>query len=271
MPRVSVILPVHNGARFVERAIRSVGQQIFSDWELIVVDDGSTDATPEIVRSLGKQDRRIRYVRNQENLGIQKSLNRGLSEARGEYVARIDDDDWWEDTGKLEKQVELLDSHPEVALVGTGTVVVDEEGKEIFRFLQPETDAAIRRKILFKNCFTHSSVMFRRDVVLGYGGYDESPQAKHVEDYDLWLKLGAKWKMANLLAYSVRFTLRPRNISSRNKLEQLQKDIELVKKHGESYPCSRWAIAFARLRYALYQIFPIVPFRETFLGWYKRF
>lgn len=269
MPKISVVLPVYNGARYISRAIESVGRQTFTDWELIVLDDGSTDATSDVIRPLAERDRRIRYLRNPENLGVQKSLNRGLREARGECIARIDDDDWWEDAQKLEKQVEFLDSHPDAVLVGTGTIVVNEEGKELIRFLQPETDAEIRGKILFRNCFTHSSVVFRKDLALRFGGYSEDEKVRHVEDYDLWLKLGTVGKLANLPDYSVRFTLRLGNISSRNKLEQLGKDIQLVKRYRKFYPNFGLAIVFAYVRYALYRLLPFIPFGKTILKLYK--
>ncbi len=234
------------------------------------MDDGSTDDTSGIAGSFAKRDKRVHYLRNDMNLGIQKSLNQGLREARGAYIARIDDDDWWEDAQKLEKQAAFLDTHPEAVLVGTGTVVVNKDGKEIFRFLQPETDEEIRRKILFKNCFTHSSVMFRKSTAMSFGGYDERLETRHIEDYNLWLKLGMKGKLANLPIYSVRFTMRAGNISSKNKLEQLWKDIGLVKRYGKSYPGSGSALIFAYARYASYRLFPLLPFRETIFGLYKK-
>jgi hypothetical protein len=112
-------------------------------------------------------------------------------------------------------------------------------------------------------------VVFRKDAALRFGGYSENEDAKHVEDYDLWLKLGTVGEFANLPVYSIRFTLRPGNISSRNKLEQLQKDIKLVKRYGRFYPRSGLALAFAYARYALYRLFPFIPFREAVLKLYK--
>src|SRR3989344_3196134 len=100
-PGISVLLPTYNGGRFITKAIESVLKQSFGDFELIVIDDGSSDYTPKIVEEFARKDSRIIFVKNKENLGIQKTLNRGLSLAKGIYIARIDDDDEWADKNKL--------------------------------------------------------------------------------------------------------------------------------------------------------------------------
>jgi len=235
------------------------------------VDDGSDDETPEIAGSFAKRDARVRYLRNPENLGIQRTLNRGLCEARGRYVARLDDDDVWLDGGKLGSQADFLDSHPDHVLVGTGAIVADEQGRELFRFMGLLTDEKIRNTLLRKNCFTHSTVMFRRDAVLAVGGYSEDARTRHVEDYDLWLRLGTRGLLANLPLFAIQSTLRSGNISWRNKPEQLKKDIELVKRYRGSYPRSRSALVFAWVRYALYRLLPFFPFRKIALKLYKTY
>lgn len=270
-PRVSILLPTYNGARFIARAVENAKKQTFRDFELLVIDDGSTDATPEIIKKLSQRDVRIRYIRNEKNLGIQRALNRGLREALGEYIARLDDDDVWLDEEKLKSQVEFLDSHPDYVLLGTGAIVVDEAGQELFRFLGPETDERIRNAILRKNCFTHSTVMFRRGVVMALGGYAEDERSRHVEDYDLWLRLGAQGLLANLPRFAIQSTLRLKNVSWQNKLAQLRKDIELVKRYRHAYPRSRSSLAFALIRYALYRAFPFFPFKKTVLKLYKTY
>jgi glycosyltransferase involved in cell wall biosynthesis len=258
-PKVSVLLPTYNGNLTIVRAIRSVIGQSFTDWELLVIDDGSTDGTAASVEELSRADGRIRLVRNDRNSGIQRTLNHGLREAKGTYVARIDDDDAWADPAKLARQVAFLDAHPAHVLVGTGTVVVDEADRELYRFLAPATDKDIRSKMLFRNCFTHSSVMFRKETVLKEGGYDENASSRHVEDYDLWLRLGRVGQLANLPFHAVRFTLRPGNLSSKNKLEQFSKDIELVRKYGGDYPGYPAALAWGHLRLYLYRAWKGIP------------
>jgi glycosyltransferase involved in cell wall biosynthesis len=183
---VSIILPTYNGADRISESIKSVLNQTYTNWELLVIDDGSKDNTKEIVENFAKSEPRIKYIKNENNLGIQKTLNKGIREAKGEYIARIDDDDIWCDLKKLEKQVGFLEKNKDYVLVGTGVIVVDESGKELFRYLVPVSDYDIRERILGKNCFVHSSVVFRKAVVLGLGGYGEGSDVRNMEDYDLW-------------------------------------------------------------------------------------
>lgn len=244
----------------MEKAIKSVLQQTFREFELIIIDDGSTDATGDILRVYQEKDHRVLSVRNESNLGIQKSLNLGLRLAKGMYIARIDDDDEWIDVTKLEKQVTFLEERPEHVLVGTGTVVVNEQGEELFRFLAREKDEEIRRYLLGRNCFTHSSVVFRKATALDFGGYSEDKETLHVEDYDLWLKLGTVGKLANLPIYGVKFTLRKGAISLQNKTLQFKNALMLTKKYKGSYPNYRRALCRGYLRLLLYGFFGLLPF-----------
>lgn len=250
MQKISIILPTYNGGKYIRRAIESVVTQSFKDWELLVIDDGSTDNTKEIVESFNNPQ--IIYLKNEKNLGIQKTLNRGLKEAKGEYIARIDDDDEWVDSQKLEKQFNFLDENKNYVLIGTGVIVVNEEGEELFRYLLPSEDEDIRSKILGKNCFVHSSVMFKKDTALKFGGYDESANTRHVEDYDLWLKLGTVGKFANLPTHAVKFTQRKGSISGKNKIEQFKKNITLIKTYKNKYPKYIGAFIRAYVRLIIY-------------------
>lgn len=273
LPRISILLPTHNGERFLAKAIASVRNQSFSDWELVVMDDGSTDRTAEIVEEAMRSDPRVHYLKNETNLGIQKTLNRGLEIAHGQYVARIDDDDEWVDQDKLARQAEFLDRHSDHLLIGTGTIVADASGKELFRFLSPLVDEGVRHTLLRRNCFTHSSVMFRRDSVREAGGYSEARESRHVEDYELWLRLGLRGKLANLPFYSVKLTLHPSNISSRNKLAQLWRDVALVWRYRADYPSSLRGLIESLSRYvyyaALHRFIPKKAFLKL-LNLYKR-
>lgn len=270
-PKISIILPVHNGERYMASAVESVLSQTRKDWELLAIDDGSTDGSGAIIKRFADKEPRIKYLRNEKNLGIQKTLNKGLQEAQGEYIARIDDDDLWIAKDKLERQADFLDQHKGHVIVGTGTVVVDGSGQELFKYLNPISDVEVRRKILFKNCFTHSSVLMRKEAVLGVGGYDESEGTLHVEDYDLWLRLGGVGKMANLPFYMTEFRLRRGAISGLNKKDQLKKDVRLVKKYGKDYPGGSLAILAARLRVAAYYVYAVLPFKALALRLYKKY
>ncbi len=248
MKIISIILPTHNGSKFISGAINSILLQTYKNWELIIVDDGSTDNTGGIVKEYTKKDTRILFFQNKNNLGIQKTLNLGLKIAKGEYIARIDDDDVWSDEGKLESQINFLELNREHVLVGTGVVVLNENKKEIKRYFMPELDNEIRKKILIKNCFVHSSVMFCKKTALKFNGYDESSDTRHVEDYDLWLKMGTVGKFANIQTYSVEFTKRDGSVSSKNKFEQYNKSYFLAKKYKNNYSNYFYAYIIYRLR-----------------------
>jgi len=271
-PKVSVLLPTYNGAKFIAVSIESVLSQSFRDFELMVIDDGSTDTTAEIVKKFSDKDERVVFISNESNLGIQKTLNRGLQIAKGEYIARIDDDDQWSETGKLESQVKFLDADSDYMLVGTGVIVVDENRKELFRFLEPGSDEDIRNRILFKSCFMHSAVLFRKDAVLKLGGYSEDESVRHVEDYELWLRLGRVGKLHNLPLYGIKFMQREGAITSKYKPEQFRKDARLVKSFRADYPNYEMAIFFVYIRRMLFAFDKILPFpslRNWFIKRYK--
>lgn len=230
---LSVILPSYNGGKFIGNAIKSVLDQSFSQYELLVIDDGSTDNTAEIVQEISKRDGRLRYVRQETNLGLQQTLNNGLRLAKGHYIARLDDDDVWIDKDKLKIQVEFLDRHPTHVLVGTGHIFVDETGKELHRFMPPSTDPEIRKIILRDNVFLHSAVMYRRDIVLQVGGYNY--ERLHGDDYDLWLKLGTIGKLANLPTYAVAYNTRKGSISSKHLVVQLKNSIHIIGRYKNDY------------------------------------
>lgn len=266
---VSIILPTYNGSKRIEMALQSVLAQKYSNWELLVLDDGSNDNTALIVDNFVKQDSRIRYIKNEINLGIQKTLNKGLREAKGEYIARIDDDDIWVDQNKLSEQVGFLEKNKEYVLVGTGVIIVDEHNKELFRYLLPEKDTQIRKTILGKNCFIHSSVLFNKNTVMKMGGYDESVNTRHVEDYDLWLRLGLCGKFANLPSYAVRFKLHDASISAQNKIEQYKKIFKVIKIFKGKYPNYFISYFRALARIIVYGFFVKLPIRISFNKMFK--
>lgn len=272
MNKISVILPVYNGEKYIQEALKSVLDQSCYNLELLVIDDGSADNTRAIVNGMKEQDTRIRYVRNEKNMGVQKTLNRGLHEAQGEYIARIDDDDEWADPQKLERQLAFFNEHSDYVLLGTGVIVVNEAGREIARFLNPETDEEIRRRMLTRNCFSHSSVMFRKEAALRFGGYDESLETLHAEDYDLWLKLGTVGKLANLPFYGLRFTERA-GISNLHRMAQFRSDLYLAKKYRMQYPNYWFALVTNVLRISFWKFYRLLPRRlkKRLFVFYKKY
>jgi glycosyltransferase involved in cell wall biosynthesis len=186
-PRVSVVMPVYNGARFLRLAVDSVLAQTMGDFEFIIIDDGSTDDSLAILRSYA--DKRIQIIENAANRGVTASLNKGMEAPQGEYIARMDCDDRCHHD-RLARQVECLDAHPDWAMVATRVMLIDEDGR--LKREWPEdahrSPEAIRARLPQANCIAHSSVMIRAEVLHTYGYNTEQV---HSQDYDLWLRLVA--------------------------------------------------------------------------------
>jgi len=194
-PKVSVILPVYNCEKYLQYAIESILDQTFKDFELLILDDGSTDKSSEIAKKYAAKDNRIRYFYH-SNMGLAKTLNKGLKLARGVYIARQDADDI-SHPERLEKQVKYLDGHPEIALVGTSMYQIDEKGKKLYFYKFPTSHNKII-KLLEKgeNPFPHTSIMIRKSVINMIGGYREL--FKKAQDYDLYLRVCERFKVASI-------------------------------------------------------------------------
>ena len=198
-PRVTVLLPVHNGGAYLDAAVRSILGQTFPDFELLAIDDGSTDGSGEVLR--GYRDPRLRLLENGRNLGLVKTLNRGLTLSRGAYIARMDCDDV-SLPERFARQLRFLDTHPDIGVLGTCGERINEDGKTVAPFCQPLRHEAIRFCLHFFCPLTHPSVMMRKGVVLGAGGYlPGGPPLvgeRVPEDYDLWWRLSTTTRFANL-------------------------------------------------------------------------
>jgi len=212
MPRVTVLSAIYKDAAFVRQAIESVLAQTFTDFELLIMNDASVDDSRTIAASYN--DPRIRIVDNDHNLGLTKSLNRGLALARGELIARFDGNDVCFPQ-RLAKQVEFLDEHPDVAVVGVQSTIIDTAGNRIRRAEthRPTTQAGIRWCSIFDTPLIHSGVMYRRSVVWDdLGGYDETFTVG--QDNELWLRVGRKYRLANLDEKLMAVRSDPRSISA---------------------------------------------------------
>lgn len=195
-PAVTVLMSVFNGERFLREAIESILAQSYTDFEFIIIDDGSTDSTNCILQSYAARDQRVVLLKNDRNVGLTKSLNLGLSVSQGTYVARQDADDL-SFPERLRTQVAYLDDHPSVGLLGTAYTVIDQNGMRLAIHQQPLTDTEIRWQMLFHNAFCHTSVMWRRAVVSSQEPcYEEGYQ--YSQDYGLWAKLLRQTVAANL-------------------------------------------------------------------------
>lgn len=193
-PRISVLLPVFNDERFVGRAVQSILDQTFADFELLVVNDGSTDNTAEVLTAF--RDPRLRII-HQRNAGISAGLNRMIAESCGDFLARMDSDDTCS-PHRFAAQVAFLDEHPGVGLVGSACTIIDEDGSHLRDFPVPLTDSAVRRAMVWGNPMVHSSIMMRRSIVTRVGPYDGRLGKMGIEDYDLWLRVLTVSEIANL-------------------------------------------------------------------------
>ncbi len=186
-PKVSVLMAVYNGKRYLRQAVENILDQTFSNFEFIIVDDGSTDGTWDILTDYADRDQRIVLVQNKENLGLTKSLNKGLALAQGEYIARQDADDV-AFPERFEKQVALLDKHSEVVLTSCDIEVIDSEGNSVAKHQRACEPELVAWYLLFYNHLAgHSQVMFRRKSVEDLGGYCET--YRYCQDYELWCRL----------------------------------------------------------------------------------
>jgi glycosyltransferase involved in cell wall biosynthesis len=193
-PLVSVVLPVYNCAHYVGQAIQSILDQTFTDFELIVIDDGSTDSTPNVLQQYA--DPRIRQSR-QENIGLAATLNRGIELARGRYVARQDQDDI-SLPGRLAKQVAYLDSRPTCALLGTWAEIWREHARTERVHRHPPENSILKFELLFNNPFVHSSVMLRKSALDRVGGYSTDSTRQPPEDYELWSRIAREYDVGNI-------------------------------------------------------------------------
>lgn len=192
-PKLSVILPVYNGGPFLIEAIESILSQTVADFELIIINDGSTDNSAEIIA--GFHDPRIRVI-TQANQGLRGALNVGIANSTGTFIARMDQDDI-SLPERFEKQIKFLETHPDYILVGTTYAFMNEQDAITGIFPALLDDEDLKRELYTKSPFGHGTVMLRA-AKLKNGGYKYSQEAVHMEDYDLWLRFSAEGKYANL-------------------------------------------------------------------------
>lgn len=218
-PLVSVIMPVCNGAPFVGKAIQSILLQSFHDFELIVVDDGSTDETPEILERFLKKDPRIIVLRHEKPLGISLSCNEAATHARGKFLARMDADDIAMPQ-RLETQLQCIENRPECVALGTWAMQIDPDGWPIGYWRVPTEHEAILNQLLSGRggAIIHPTAMIRRSAFNTVGGYDESLRAG--QDADLWLRLAEIGRLANVPEILLYYRFHLSSVTWQRQLEQ---------------------------------------------------
>jgi len=219
-------MPVYNGETYLPEAIESILNQTFTDFEFLIIDDGSTDNSWNILNNIN--DSRIRLVKNNRNMGITKTLNKGLQLARGDYVARMDSDDTCFPE-RLQRQKVFLDENLNFAMVGSWVEVIDEIGRKIKKINFPIVSYLLKWRLLNTNTFVHSAVMFRKNAVLGLGGYFD--KYRHAEDYDLWSRLSTHFEVANIPAVLVNWRFCKESISVKNAKKQKETSEQIAKRN----------------------------------------
>lgn len=218
-PTISVAMSVYNGERFLESAIDSVLTQTFTDFEFLILDDGSRDSSPAIIAAAAARDSRIRPI-VRENRGLVASLNQLLDEARAPLIARMDADDLCM-PDRFAKQIAFLAAHPDHGVIGSYTRDIDEDGAA---YPSSGADHPVTHEAFVHNIehggplIAHPSVLYRRDVVLAAGGYHAA--FRHCEDFDLWLRLAHRTRIANLPERLLHYRHYAGQVSNRHAVEQ---------------------------------------------------
>ena len=212
-------MSVYNGSSYLEETMESIVNQTFTDFEFIIIEDCSTDNSPEIIANYANKDKRIIIVKNEENIGLTKSLNKGLKLAKGDYIARQDADDV-SLPSRLEKEVLLLENNPEIGLVSCSFDVIDSQGNRIgeHKRLKSNPDLVSWYLLFHNHIGGHSQVMFRKKLAIELGGYDEN--RRYSQDYELWSRLMLVSKIAILPDFLLKRRKHSESISVSKSSEQ---------------------------------------------------
>ena len=223
-PALTVLMPVHNGERYLRDAVASILGQTFRDFEFVIVDDGSTDGTAAILASF--DDPRIRVIASPSCEGIARALNRGLAASSAPLVARQDADDL-SHPRRLELQLAFLRDHPHVVLLGTQVRLIGH--RTALGWWRARTHDGIRFQSMFDNPFIHGSVVFRRDAA---GAYDASLAS--AEDYDLWSRIAAAHRVANLPQKLVHYRIHPGSTATTFGSDHIVRDAAIIERNIRS-------------------------------------
>lgn len=257
IPTVSVIMPTYNRGKYIAKAIESVLFQTFQNFEIIIIDDGSTDNTKEILQKY-LQDKRIKYI-YQKNQKVSKARINGIKNCSGKYIALLDSDDYWIDNKKLEKQVNFFQKNPDCVLQSGGIIRVLENGKEISKILNPESDREIRQGMLLSCLFVPSAAIFKKDSYEKVGGFNKDSDLS--EDWELFMQLGNVGKLHNHGEYFTAYLQGFQNRSNFNRRKNLKYNLSLIKKYKNFYPNFKKAY----LIHFCYYLHSFIPANQKFL------
>ncbi len=230
-PAISVILPVLNGEKYLAEAIRSLLNQSFADFELIVINDGSTDGTEKIIKSFN--DPRLIYLDNGKNLGLAPSYNAGIDRARGRYIARMDADDV-SLPERFAKQLSFLERKPHIDIVGSAIIIINEQGKRVAVHTRPENHLEIKFSSLFSTPMYHPTVMGRTEI---FKSHHFNETFSNSEDYELWSRLlfETNIKFANISEPLLKYRVFPQSFTQTLNLDRRALSAHNTVKNVEQY------------------------------------
>ncbi len=211
-PRITVLFPVKNGGKWITTCLDSIQNQTYRNFEILLIDDGSTDDTLEIV--LARSESNLQIIHGPEK-GLAAALALGVQLASGEFIARQDVDDF-SHPKRFESQINYFDSHLNTVVCGTSALVIKPDGEVVQKLNMPVSNRAIRLRLFLNNAFIHTSVMFRRDAAKQVGGYFSPGSDPFPEDLDLWLRMATIGELHNLSSHLVSYQINPEGITGVN-------------------------------------------------------
>lgn len=241
---ITVIMPAYNAEKTVREAVNSVIAQTVKDWELIVIDDGSTDNTVAILTELADSDSRIRFLQNEKNSGVSYTRNRAVTLATGKWIAFLDSDDIWQPQ-KLQKQLELSEKHPEMVVCYTASSFINESGKP-FKYVMQAVEELNYKTLLHKNIMSCSSVMIRSSVMKEI----KMPSDKMHEDYFVWITVLKKYK----IAYGVNEPLLVYRLCANSKSSNRIKSAKMLFNTYKAAGFNLFKTSVLVMRYTIYSI-----------------
>jgi len=247
-PLVSILMLTYNRSHFLKEAIGSVISQTYQNFELIIIDDGSTDNSAIVIQNFA--DSRIRYIRHNTNAGLFTRRKESLSYITGKYVAVLDSDDLWINQEKLTKQVAAMERNNSLVVVGTQTRLLDKDGKILSDYFYATSDGVIRHKILSRNQFTHSAVLMRAEALKKTEGY----QPTLAEDLDLFLQLGHFGHFCNLPIVGTGHRVHGDSENDHG-IKMSSAVLSIIKRQHRGYPNYLAAWLLCQLRVLKYKLF----------------
>ncbi|TDL78991.1 glycosyltransferase family 2 protein [Peribacillus frigoritolerans] len=228
--RVTVLMPVYNGEKHLFEAIESILNQTYKEFELLIINDGSTDKSEDIIKKF--KDSRIRYVVNDYNIGLIKTLNKGLGLINSEYIARMDADDISLPT-RLEKQIKFMDQNKDIAVSGTSILVFNNKGK-VRKEIVSKEPIKIRTQLLFYPALMHPTVLIRKKII-EQGNFEYDEAHKSVEDFGLWQKMSVNYKLSNIPEILLKYRINESGITQLAKKDIDKQDLMHIEVYKQTF------------------------------------